>query len=168
LTLRIGKTTFGETYGPLVVSSFMLEKDVLLLKTEPWLLIKSGFENLLGIVSEVSLGGSDKVRGVGFTENQVGSFGSFATRVMSEGVRAVEDGLEDDFGAFSGGLTSGRTIVVPDREVFNLSDGLGNTHGLGSKVEARTADPDVFGNGGVVLSREAVESGSVLVEAGFH
>ena len=76
--------------------------------------------------------------------------------------------MKDDFRALSGGLAGGRTIVVPSGEVFDLVANLGDTHGLGSQIEARTADPDVLGDGCVVFGSKTIESGSKLSKAGFH
>jgi hypothetical protein len=144
LALRMSKTSSGETDRPSVGSTFVLKENVFLFETEPGFLINSFLEDLSGIISEVSLSRGLEVRVVGFAKNQISFFLSVGTFVVSERIRAEINGLEDNFRALGGSLTSGRTIVVPDGEVFNLVADLGDTHSLGSQIEAGTADPDVF------------------------
>jgi hypothetical protein len=164
----MSETASGETNGPSVGGTFVLKENVFLFETEPGFLINGFLKDLSGIISEVGLGRGLEVRVVGFAKNQISFFLSVGTFVVSERIRAEINGLEDNFRALSGGLTSGRTIVVPDGEVFNLVADLGDTHGLGSQIEARTADPDVFGNSGFVFGTEAIESSGELSKAGFH
>jgi len=130
LALRMSKTALGETNGPSVGGTFVLEKDVFLFETKPGLLINSFIKSLFGIISEVGFGRGLEIRVIGFTKNQISLFLSISAFVVSERVRTEEDWLENDFRALSGGLAGGRTIIVPDGEVFDLVTDLGDTHGL--------------------------------------
>jgi len=168
LALRMSETTSGETNRPSVGGTFMLKEDILLFETEPRLFINSFFKDFSGIVSEVGSSRGLEIRVVSFTENQIGFFLSIRARVISERIRAEENGLEDDFRALSGGLTSGRAIVVPSGKIFDLSAGLGDTHSLGSQIETGTTNPDVFSDSGITFSREGVKSGSELGKTRFH
>jgi len=168
LALRMSETTSGETNRPSVGGTFMLKEDILLFETEPRLFINSFFKDFSGIVSEVGSSRGLEIRVVSFTENQIGFFLSIRARVISERIRAEENGLEDDFRALSGGLTSGRAIVVPSGKIFDLSAGLGDTHSLGSQIETGTTNPDVFSDSGITVSREGVKSGSELGKTRFH
>jgi len=168
LALRMSETTSGETNGPSVGSTFVLKEDVFLFKTEPRLFISSFFKDFSSIVSEVGSSRSLEIRVVGFTENQISFFLSIRARVISERIRAVENGLEDDFRTLGSGLTSGRAIIVPSGKIFDFSAGLGDTHGLGSQIETGTTDPDVFSNSGITVSRKGVKSGSELGKTRFH
>jgi len=126
----MGKTALGETNGPSVGGTFMLKEDVFLFKTEPGLFINSFIESLFGIVSEIGLGGGLEIRVISFAKNQISFFLSIGAFIMSKRIRTEEDGLENNFGALSGSLSSGRTIIVPGREIFDLVTDLGDTHGL--------------------------------------
>jgi hypothetical protein len=168
LSLRMSKTTSGETDGPSVGGTFVLKKDIFLLKTEPGLLINSLVKGFLSIVSKVGFSGGLEIRVICFTKNQISFFFSISAFVVSKRIGTEENRLEDDFRALSGGLSSGRTIVVPGGEVFDLVTDLGDAHGLGSQIETRTTDPDVFGNGSFVFSGESVESGCEFSKTGFH
>jgi len=126
----MSKTALGETNGPSVGGTFVLEKDVFLFETKPGLLINSFIKSLFGIISEVGFGRGLEIRVIGFTKNQISLFLSISAFVVSERVRTEEDWLENDFRALSGGLAGGRTIIVPDGEVFDLVTDLGDTHGL--------------------------------------
>jgi len=125
----------GETNGPSVGGTFVLKKDVFLFETKPGLFINSVFKGFFSKVSKVGLSRGLEIRVIGFTKNQISFFFSISAFVVSERVRTEEDWLQNDFRALSGGLSGGRTIIVPDGEVFNLVTDLGDTHGLGSQIE---------------------------------
>jgi len=130
LALRISEPTSRETNRPSVRSALMLKKDVFLFKTEPGLFVNSFFKGFLSIVSKVGFSGGLEIRVISFAKNQISFFLSIGAFIMSERIRAEEDGLENNFGALSGSLSSGRTIIVPGREIFDLVTDLGDTHGL--------------------------------------
>jgi len=131
----MSKTALGETNGPSVGGTFVLEKDIFLFETKPGLFINSFIKSLFGIISEVGFGRGLEIRVISFTKNQISLFLSISAFIVSERVRTEEDWLQNDFRALSGGLSGRRTIIVPDGEVFNLVTDLGDTHGLGSQIE---------------------------------
>ena len=129
------------------------EHCVLLLDTEPWLLILASLEDSTGMGSEVGFGwGEFLARGISPSVRLAEDEEMVMVRVLgwsSEWV--LEDGnwLHDDLRVLSLGQVTGGSIVVPVWEVVDSdcsvlrhsSEGLA----LGTKVSL-SVDPDVLGN----------------------
>jgi hypothetical protein len=112
-TLSTGETTTGPAVGPAIGT----EEGVLLLKTEPELLLGVGLHQAGGIVAVVVLvGASIGVPGLAENEDVV---------TLAEGIGEDSDGAEVDIGVVTGGLAGGRTIKVPLGELLDRLNGLG-------------------------------------------
>jgi hypothetical protein len=112
-TLSTGETATGPAVGPAISA----EKSVLLLETEPELLLGMGLHQAGGIVTVVELvGASIGIPGLAENEDVV---------TLAEGVGEDGDGAEVDIGVVTGGLASGGTVEVPLGELLNGGNGLG-------------------------------------------
>jgi len=100
-TLRAGETALW----PAENLTVDVEKGVLLLDTEPRVLVGVGFHDLLGFVTEVCLVGG-AVGVVGLAENEL-------VVALAEGVGKDGDGDQDDVGIVTGSLIGGGTVKVP-------------------------------------------------------
>lgn len=103
--------------GPAIWPAVSAEESVLLLKTEPELLLGVGLHQAGGIVAVVELvGAAIGVPGLAENEDVV---------TLAEGVGEDSDGAEVDIGVVTGGLAGGGTIEVPLGELLDGLDGLG-------------------------------------------
>jgi hypothetical protein len=100
------------TGGPAVGSVVKTEKSVLLLKTEPGLVVGVGVHDLHAVMSVVVLVGS-AIGVPALSEND--DVGRATEGIGVDGARS-----EVDIGVVTGGLAGGRTIEVPDGEVLGL------------------------------------------------
>jgi len=108
----------GETaLGPAENLTVDVEEGVLLLDTEPGMLVSMSGHDLLGGVAEICLvGGAIGV--VGFAENKL-------VVALAEGISKDSDGLQDDIRVVAGSLLGGRAIKVPLGKVRNgVGDGI--------------------------------------------
>lgn len=111
--LGTGETTTGPAVGPAIGT----EEGVLLLKTEPELLLGVGLHQAGGIVTVVELvGAAIGIPGLAENEDVV---------TLAEGVGEDGDGAQVDIGVVTGGLAGGGTVEVPLGELLNGLDGLG-------------------------------------------
>ena len=112
-TLGTGETATGPAIRPAIGT----EKGVLLLQTEPELLLGVGLHQAGGIVAVVELvWASIGVPGLAEDEDVV---------TLAEGVGEDSDGAEVDIGVVTGGLAGGGTVEVPLRELVDARHGLG-------------------------------------------
>ena len=103
--------------GPAIWPAVSAEESVLLLKTEPELLLGVGLHQAGGIVAVVELvGAAIGVPGLAENEDVV---------TLAEGVGEDSDGAQVDIGVVTGGLAGGGTIEVPLGELLDGLDGLG-------------------------------------------
>lgn len=106
--IRSRETTRGPAEGAVVE----IEESVLLLKTEPGLVVGVGLHDLGALIAEVVLvGGAVGVPALG----QDDDVGRAAEGVREDGARA-----EVDVGVVTRGLVGGGTVEVPDGEVLRL------------------------------------------------
>ena len=112
-TLSAGETTTGPAVGPAIGT----EKSVLLLETEPELLLGVGLHQTGSIVAVVELVGAT-IGVPGLAENK-------DVVALAEGVGEDGDGAQVDIGVVTGGLAGGGTVEVPFGELLNRLDGLG-------------------------------------------
>lgn len=100
------------TRGPAEGTAIEIEESVLLLETEPRLVVGVGLHDLVAVMAVVVLvGGTIGVPALGKNDN----VGGTAERIGEDGA-----GAQVDIGVVAGGLVSGRTIEVPDGEIFGL------------------------------------------------
>lgn len=112
-TLGTGETTGGPAVGPAIGT----EKSVLLLQTEPELLLGVGLEQAGGLVTVVELvGGSIRVPGLAEDKDVV---------TLAEGVGEDGNGTQVDVGVTAGGLAGGGTVEVPFGKLVDAGHGLG-------------------------------------------
>lgn len=104
--------------GPAIGIAVNIEEGVLLLETEPRLMVLGEIHDLLGVVTVVGAVGSTVVV-VSLGENE---------DVLSAAERVLEDGgrTEMDVRVVTWGLVGGRAIKVPDAEVVDGLDLLGD------------------------------------------
>lgn len=103
--------------GPAIWPAVSAEESILLLKTEPELLLGVGLHQAGCIVAVVELvGAAIGVPGLAENENVV---------TLAEGVGEDSDRAQVDIGVVTGGLAGGGTIEVPLGELLNRLDGLG-------------------------------------------
>ena len=113
-TLRSGESTFG----PSVRRAIGVEEGVLLLETEPGDLLLCLFHDLGGMVAVVGpVRGTVVVVGLGEDEDVV---------TATEGILEDRSGTEVDIGIISGSLVGGGAIEVPDTELADVGDLLGD------------------------------------------
>lgn len=125
-TLGAGETALGPGVWPAVGA----EDGVLLLQTEPELVLGVGVHQALGLVAVVELvGAAIGVPGLAEDEDVV---------TAAEGVREDGHGADVDVGVVTGGLAGGGAVKVPLWQLIDGLDGLGE--GLGSVKSARV-DP---------------------------
>lgn len=114
-TLGTGETTTGPAVGPAVSA----EESVLLLETEPELLLGVGLHQAGSLVAEVELvGAAIGVPGLAEDEDVI----TLTERIGEDGA-----GAEVDIGVVAGGLAGGGTVEVPLGELVNGLDGLGQS-----------------------------------------
>jgi len=132
-TLRGGEPTLG----PTVRLTIRVEQGVLLLETEPGLVLLGQVHVLLAQVPVV-VGGGGTVGEVTSTEDQ---------DVVSSTERIREDGTgpQKDVGIMTGSLLGGRSIEVPLLQLLDVRDLAGEGHGLASHSTG-TINPDVLGH----------------------
>lgn len=112
-TLGTGETTTGPAVGPAVSA----EQSVLLLQTEPELLLGVGLHQAGSLVTEIELVGTAiGIPGLAEDEDVV---------TLAEGVGEDSAGTEVDIGVIAGGLAGGGTVEVPFGELVDALDGLG-------------------------------------------
>lgn len=112
-TLDTGVTTTGPAVGPAIGA----EQSVLLLQTEPELLLGVGLHQAGSLVAVVELvGAAIGIPGLAEDEDVV---------TLAEGVGEDRAGTEVDIGVVTGGLTGRGTVEVPLGELINALDGLG-------------------------------------------
>jgi hypothetical protein len=128
--------------------SIGIKQSVLLLETEPRLVLLGSIHRLLGGSSVVgSVGGTIVV--VTFTQDK--NVLAASERITEDGDRSllvstdlwkVEQTYKEDIRVLSGGLICGGTVKVPLLQLVNTSGGLCQSLGLGSKSSI-TVNPDV-------------------------
>lgn len=130
-TLGTGETTTGPAVGPAIGT----EESVLLLETEPELLLGVGLHQAGGIVAVVELvGAAISIPGLAENEDVV---------TLAEGVGEDSDGAQVDVGVVTGGLAGGGTVEVPFGELLNRLAGLGEGLEWGRHtVMLATVSPD--------------------------
>ena len=121
---------------------------VLLLDAEPGLFFRAGVEDFLGVNSEVCICWLERLAGA---VCPVVSFGHDDDVVsLSEWVSEECYGLHDDFRVVSGGLVTGRSVVVP---LGNVGEGFDffdvKSAALGTESDAATVDPNILSNNAV-------------------
>ena len=114
-TLFTGVSVGGPAEGPGSELVLGANQSVFLLDTVPGLLLETLVPNLSCKVSEVGVAGHEDLASAVLPVEGLAKDEDVVT--FSEGVIEVGDGLEDDFGVLSHGLVSGRTIIVPLRDV---------------------------------------------------
>lgn len=154
-TAVVGALRTGETaLGPAIGSTELIEKGVLLLETEPGVLILVGIHELVALMSVVVLvGGAVGVPAFAEDEDVV----TATERIGEDG-----DGAEVDIGVVTGGLGGRRTVEVPLREILNRINLF--VQSLGFTPDAVGAiNPNVLGLYGTPLVEIKVllQSGSV-------
>lgn len=131
-TLGAGETTLG----PAVRAVVHVKERVLLLETEPGLLVSDLGHDLVAVVSVVGLvGGAIVVEALGKNDDVV---------TTTEGVGVVGGGAEVDIRVTTGGLVGGGTVEVPLLQVLDGLDGAVEGGGLTTDLTI-TVDPDVLG-----------------------
>ena len=100
--------------GPAVWPAELVEESVLLLETEPELVLLVLLEDNGGVVAEVVRVGA-AIRHVGFAHDE-------DVVAQTEGVGVVRDGAEVDIGVVTGRLTRRRAVKVPFWEVVETRD----------------------------------------------
>lgn len=99
------------THGPAVRAVMHVEEGVLLLETEPWLLLLVGLHELVALISVVE--------GVGSAIGVPALADHQDVGCQAEGVRVDGHGAKVDVGVVTRRLSSGRTVEVPFWEVFD-------------------------------------------------
>jgi len=136
--LRSGETTSG----PAVRSVITAQQGVLLLQTEPGLVVGILVHHLHAVVAEVELVGC-AIGVPALSENDdVGR--------AAEGIGVDGAGAEVDVRVLAGSLVGGGTIKVPDGEVLGCVVLLGEGSGLGSGA-AIGINPDVLSHDHALL-----------------
>lgn len=114
-TLRTGETTLGPAIGV----SKLIEESVLLLETEPGLLILVRLHQLGAVMSVVELVWyAVGIPALGEDEDVV---------TTAEGIGEDGNGTEVDIGVFTGSLASRGTVKVPLGEIINRGRLLGQS-----------------------------------------
>lgn len=130
-TAVIGSLGTGEsTTGPAVRPSVGAKKSILLLKTEPELLLGVGLHQAGGIMTEVELVGG-AIRVPSLTEDE-------DVLTEAEGIRENGNGAKIYVGVVAGGLACGGAVEVPFGEFIGGFDRLGE--GLKRLVRMRWAN----------------------------
>jgi hypothetical protein len=113
-TLGSGETTLGPSVG----RAIGVEEGVLLLETEPGDLLLCLLHDLVGMVAVVGpVGGAIVVVGLCKDEDVV---------TATEGILEDRGGTKVDIGVVSGSLVGGGAIEVPDTELADVGDLLGD------------------------------------------
>jgi len=121
--------------GPAIGATIVTKESVLLLETEPGLLVGKGVHDLYAVVSIVELvGGAIGVPALGEDDD----VGGATEGIGEDGARA-----EVDIRVLTRSLVGRRTIEVPDGEFLGLVLFLRESSGLGSGI-ASSVNPDVL------------------------
>lgn len=134
--------TWETALGPAIWPTIGVEEGVLLLKTEPWLLILVGLHDSVALVTVVVLiWGAVWVPGLADDEN---------VWRLANWVWEDSNGSEVDVGVVAWGLSGGRAVEVPFWEVLRarwlLEEGLGLSTDVTNGI-----DPDVLGHDTTLL-----------------
>jgi hypothetical protein len=156
-TLGTRVSVLGPTQGGDTIS---VEESVFLFDAEPGLLIELLVKIFVGRGTSIGGdGGHLSIRKNSFTEDD-------DVVASSEGIGEDTHRLQVDLGVTAGGLSSGRSIVVPDRQLIYRLDFFIESAGLASQIirGTRTSDPDVFGQDLISLIEGLVSRGDAVVE----
>lgn len=137
-TAVVGSLGTGEaTLGPAIWPAIRAEKSVLLLETEPEVLVGMSAHQASSLVAVVVLVRSAVVvPGLAQDEDVV---------AQTERIREEGAGTQVDVGVVAGRLAGGRAVKVPFGQVLDVGHFLSDGLGLGADL-ADGVDPDVLGH----------------------
>jgi len=119
-TAVVGALRTGETaLWPLIWFVIDIEESVLLFETEPWLDVPSLVHDLLGVVAVVG-----PVRCSIVVVRLCEDKNVFPT---AERILENRSGAKVDVGVVAGSLVGGRAVKVPNAEIANIVDSLGDS-----------------------------------------
>ena len=143
--LRSGVPVVGPAEWPGCELGFGSNKRVLLFNSEPRLFSSILIENILSVVSEVSVrrheflaGSISPLEGLRHDNDVV---------ALSEGVSKEGHGLHDDLRVVSRSLVTRRSVVVPLGNISERRDDAFECAALGTECDAAAINPDVLGDG---------------------
>lgn len=161
--LRTGVTILGPAKRPGRELSLGADKSVLLLDTEPRLLV-CRIEDFLSVNAEVGVSGDEILASC--ISPSVGVAHDKEVLASAERIAEDRDGAKDDLRVVGGSLIARRAIIVPLRDLVDRLDATFDSSALGAEGDATAVNPNILADSGVFDFGPAASDVDVLVVEG--